>query len=210
MKSNKVSGTFLRATDGAFVREEFPVRDDLVSLPAGTMVLNQYMKRADYDDALKAFAKLADPQARNSFSSLASWYTYNRKGFEERVQAISPKTLAAFEKAGLKIDHTHLYAVDDHVNRNGQAGKDRVVDIGSVKLPETRCNFVTLSTHLGGLNMFEAQRVSEVFKTAGDRQDSGQEAAHVLAKRIQSASNLKMPAAITAARNFAADPKVVL
>lgn len=205
-----VSGSFLRASDGQFVSQTFKVRDDLVSLSSGTMVVNQYMKRADYDDALKSFSKLTDPHARKSFVELASWFTYDRKGYDKRVAELPATTLNAFEKAGLKLDHTHLYAVDDKVNRESRAIKDRVVDIGRAKLPESLCNFTNLSTHLGGFNAYDADRMRSVFRDAGQRIEGGEaEAAHRIAKQLERVSSLQMTQAMIAARGFVADPKQV-
>lgn len=204
---NTVSGTFLRASDGQFVTKNFKIRDDLVSLHSGTMVVNEYMKRADYDDALTSLSRL-DPHARKTFVELASWFNYDRKGYSARVSALPKETLAAFDKAGAKLDYTHLAAVDDKMNRDGRALKDRVADIGRVKLSESLCNFVNLSTHLGGFNAYEAERMRAVFKDAGGRDSNAPEAAY-LAKRLISTSSLQLSQALTAARSFAADPQLV-
>lgn len=205
-----VSGTFLRASDGQFVSQDFKVRGDYVSLHAGTLTVNEYMKRADYDGALKSFSRLTDPLARKSYVELASWYTYDSKGYEKRVTGLSEETLGKFAQAGVKLDHTHLYAVDDHINRNGRAVKDRVLDIGDLKLSESLCNFVNLSKHLGGFNAFEAERMHGVFKGASRVPDGGPEAERLIARRLQNASSLGDDAAMTAAKSYLASSRLVI
>lgn len=205
-----ISRTFLRISDGEFVTQKLNVRDDLVALPSGTMVVNQFMQRQDYQDGVSAFGRLSDPGARRAYTQLASLFVSDRENYHARAAELPQEALKAFKIAGLNLDHTHLRAVHDHVSNGGKAARERVIEVGLTKMTESQCTFINLSTHLGGMNMFEASRVNNIFKDAAKGNGNASDSPERLAKMIEKASKIEAPAATRAAERFIANPAVVI
>lgn len=193
-------GSFLRASDGEFVEKIFPIREDLVAIPSGTLVLNSYMRREDYRSVVKGYGTLT-PGDQKLFASLGNAYVHDAAAFKDKMDKTSDDFRKNVREAGLGFDYTSMRAIDDHVNNRGRYFNQKVVNLGPVKLPEDLCSFDKLSTLLGGFNTFEVPRMRYAFE--GTAKDVGEklEASHIAA-RLTRATKMTEPAATRAATSY--------